>query len=250
MRNSLSLAVWLALAAAVRGQPIPRLHVVPGDGPARFRVVVDGPRGVEPAPVRAATWYFERTEETQVNAPELPSEAPGRDGSAGVRTSALRGPGVIGVDFVADEAEEPAARARELAGAALRDRLPDQGTVRVRRIDSAKLVVGGGAASTSKAAQAVEIQPMADPQSARSGSDLPLRTLVEGAKAGATELEARREGDTAPPRRLTSNDDGIANLRIDTEGVWLITMRRASVEADGTLVLRTASLVVRAGGGR
>ncbi|MFN0134114.1 MAG: DUF4198 domain-containing protein [Phycisphaerales bacterium] len=251
--NSVLKAVAMACLAAcvsARGQAIPWLEPFGGDGPVRFRVVVDGPRGVEAVPARAASWYFERTEEAQINAPEVPSEVPGADGQTGVRTSSLRGPGIIGVDFKPEETEEPAARARELAGAAIRDRIPEQGTVRVRRVHSMKLVIGGGAAATSKAAQAVELQPMADPAGASVGSDLPLRTLVDGAKAGGVEVEARRVADEAKPRGLTSSADGIVNLRIDAEGLWLITMRRASLEADGTLVVRTASLVVHLGGGR
>lgn len=136
---------------------------------------------------------------------------------------------IAGADFrkLADRALPGAA-----AGAA--DASPGVGLsgeaaqVRVRRIESAKLLVRvtaddgerpPSATATSKTGQKAEIRLVADPTALGPGSDVPVRIYVDGEKAAAARVRATAVA-SASTREFVTDSSGFGFFRLDEGGLW------------------------------
>lgn len=152
-----------------------------------------------------------------------------------------------------------AARTRVAPDAALRER----GQVRVRHVQSAKALirVGGEAgavdASTavSKAGQAVEIRPFADPTLTPAPGDFPARMYIGGDAFGSPRLHAAHV-PTGESREVTASSTAI--LPMTAAGRWRVEFHHAAPltgDPEADWALYTATLVFEApaagpGGGR
>jgi hypothetical protein len=104
---------------------------------------------------------------------------------------------------------------------------------RVRRVESAKLLVGvsdPGAGvprthtATSKAGQPCEIRLLMDPTVLRAPSDLPVRVYLPGGSAGL-QLHARHDA-SGRTQAAAIDARGLAHFTVDVAGVWSLEAHR------------------------
>ncbi len=132
--------------------------------------------------------------------------------------------------------------------------LPKEGSVEVRRVESAKALVRVEGDATepesiamSKTGQAVEIRPLMDPTRARVGSDVPLKVYsqIGGASRALVLATNTTTGETV---RAQSDDWGIADVPIVSAGRWQVEVHAIrSMRGVGSYELHTATLTFDVG---
>jgi len=221
-----------------------------------------------PWPSEGAEWLFVRSAGTQLN---LDDARPRLASEDFVRLSLTETDvAVIGIDRRPWIEEVSAADLRkfleaEVASGALpegwRERIP--GTrVRLRRIESSKVLVrsgsDGSATAVSRTGLRSEIRPLVDPTAIVPGSDLPLRVSWSDSAAGVAAILVQPPSNAV--RRAVLSRDGAAWFRVDAPGPWLVAVHRAKVldadpAADWEIESATLSFTVPpasqpAGGGK
>jgi uncharacterized GH25 family protein len=114
-----------------------------------------------------------------------------------------------------------------------------EGKERYSRFIKALIQVGGKRDRTlsQRAGLRFEIVPLENPYSLKIGDELPVQVLFEGkALAGRTLFADNRDGDLANKQRVVTDVDGIAKIKLDRKGVWLVRlvfMQRCSRSCEG-----------------
>jgi hypothetical protein len=256
--------------------------------PDRYELVGEGEVAVHAAnrtadglrtiawPGRDLDWLYSRPAGTQTN---IPGDTSARSGEELVRI-ALGQPdaALVGFDRRPWIEQVPAADFRKfLEGDVAASALPADWTsrikgetVRVRRVESAKLVVRmtrgaagkeearGSATAPSKVGQRTEIRPLVDPTVMAVGSDLPLRISWADPSSVDTTIVARQPATGTRIAALSRK--GAGWFTVDAPGEWLVEVHRAKPlsgdsAADWELETATLSFVVPAaakpaGGGK
>lgn len=144
--------------------------------------------------------------------------------------------------------------------------------VRVRRIESAKAIVrvavanekvgadsrpgqpapsqpastasaGHSAVVMSKSGQAVEIRLLADPTAMKLGSDVPVRTYVNGDKQ--TKMKVRATHESGDAQEFVTDGSGSGFFKLKSAGLWRIEASHAAAskdDADADWVAYSATL--------
>ncbi|MFH0946783.1 MAG: hypothetical protein V2A76_16435 [Planctomycetota bacterium] len=113
---------------------------------------------------------------------------------------------------------------------------PGEGaTVRVRRIESAKLLLQSldehgqlrnSADAQSKSGQQAEIRPLADPTAVGLDRDLPVRVYLPGASGEAIPVIATHV-ETGRRHRFLTGQGGTGHFTVDRAGVWVVEAHSA-----------------------
>ena len=210
-------------------------------------------------------WFFTRVAGTQVN---LDHSRPAKADDDFLTLAAPQG-GVMmaGLDLRPSVAEYSGAElerffTRYVPPGALpagRKALPDDARVRVRRVESAKLLlkVAGARGETldasaplSKAGQQVEIRLLADPTSAAVGSDIPVWTYVGNAKQGGVKVIATHVA-SKQTQESVADAGGAARFTLKQPGPWRVEFHYARPLVDdpqADWVIYTATLAFEANG--
>ncbi len=172
-------------------------------------------------------WLFVRAGGGQENLAGVPVD------SAGQRALLARPPtggdvALVGLDLRPVVRSVPAARLRAfLLARAGGGELPEgEASLRVRRIESAKLLLRSGVGRTSsavaqsKTGQRVELRPLADPTTVPAGSVLPLRVYAPGRVEGLT-LTARHPA-SGDRRRFETRPGGVGHFTVSAPGRWIV----------------------------
>jgi hypothetical protein len=198
----------------------------------RLRLHVDTGRGlaVQRAewPTDRVAWFLVRAGGTQQNRDRVQPERAGE----GFVTVPLDHVGVtlIGMDAKPRVTDLPAQDFRTLLTAHVGDGAPRTGSVRVRRIESAKTLVrvladqavpAHSAIAQSKTGQAAEIRPLADPTMVKAGSDLPVRVYVDGSKKARVRVSATSVA-AGKTYEFVTDATGAGHFRVTHPGVWRI----------------------------
>ena len=125
-------------------------------------------------------------------------------------------------DYLAEEGLERILEQRRLLG---EDRKP--GRERYSRYVKCLVQAGGKSDETWKklAGHRLEIEPLADPSSLRTGAVLKVRVLFEGKPLANVPLFAlHREGEKVSRQKLTTAMDGTAELKLTHAGLWLVRL--------------------------
>jgi hypothetical protein len=193
-------------------------------------------------------WMFVRVAGTQKNM-QAKDLTPIDEGRAIELPLEHAGATLIGMDIVAPVAEMPGEQLapvlRQTNAADKADEVAKGGPVRVRYIDSSKLLLkvtasgnaadGGGdrgenetgpsGVPQSKTGQAAEIRLSVDPLRAKIGSDIPFRVYVNGSSRGEVAVTATPRAGTA--MFLTTNASGMGVMNVNGSGQWLLDFRYA-----------------------
>jgi hypothetical protein len=138
------------------------------------------------------------------------------------------------VELTVDVADLRAAAENDGLAIAKDCNLPAEGSVRVRRLESLKLVtrVRGrdtdekqpSAIAMSKTAQHAEIRLISDPTTLTPGADLPLRLYADGAAIRHGVVIAEHV-PTKTRQRVVADRGGIATLRSVQAGAWRLSVQ-------------------------
>jgi hypothetical protein len=105
----------------------------------------------------------------------------------------------------------------------------------VRRIESTKTLIrvsvkdgqrSHSATAQSKSGQAVEIRPLADPTMVAVGSDLPVRTYVDGGKKAGVRVLATSVA-AGKAQQLVTDASGATHFRVTHPGLWRVEFHHA-----------------------
>jgi hypothetical protein len=135
--------------------------------------------------------------------------------------------------YLAEEGLDAVLAERRKAG---EDKLP--GRERYSRYLKSLLQVGAERDDTARKVlgQRLEIVPQANPYRLKPGDLLTVRVLFEGKPlAGARVFALRRQGDKTHTQKATTSAEGLATVKLDAAGPWLIRLvhlRRAVKDAD------------------
>jgi hypothetical protein len=283
------LLLVAAVAASTRAPAqtttflIPDRYELVGGGEVAVHAANRGPDGLRTIawPGSDLEWLYSRSAGTQTN---LPATTSARSGEQFVRI-ALAEPdaALVGFDRRPWIEQVPATDLRkflelDVAASALpadwTTRITGE-TVRVRRVESAKLVVRmtrgtsegkekekedvhGSATAPSKVGQRTEIRPLVDPTAMAVGSDLPLRISWADPSSVDATIVARQPGTETRIAVLSRKGSGW--FTVSAPGEWLVEVHRAKPltgdsAADWELETATLSFVVPApakpaGGGK
>lgn len=114
-----------------------------------------------------------------------------------------------------------------------------EGKERYSRFIKALIQVGNKRDRTfaQRAGLRFEIVPLSNPYSLRVGDELSVQVLFEGKPlADKTLFADNRDGELINKQRLNTNQDGVAKVKIDRKGVWLLRlvfMQRCSKNCEG-----------------
>lgn len=243
LRQTAAVVFAASVVGAAAGQRVTYLKPASHAATVGQRVAVRVEQGdgkvVQPAawPTESIQWLFVRAPGTQENREDVgPQDAKGN-----AIDVSLAKPGVTLIAFDTKPAELPLTGerfkrfARRVLPSETRDAvvfgLADTDQVRVRRVESAKTLVrvadpagrpaSHSAVAQSKTGQEVEIRPLADPTMVTVGSDLPVRTYVEGSKRVGVKVIATCVA-TGKTYEAISDSSGSCHFRIDAGGVWRI----------------------------
>ncbi len=186
-------------------------------------------------------WAFVRGAGEQENLQDLARSAQG--GSARL-TLSKAGIALIGIDRRAEVRDVPRAEFQTFLSTAIPEaNLPKapfdpqgSGPIRVRRLDSAKLlvrVVGeegflpNSATAQSKTGQRAEIRPLADPTSLPLKADLPLRVYLPQARGQRLRVRARHVPSSRTQSFLT-DAGGTGYFSVELSGLWVVETYHAT----------------------
>jgi hypothetical protein len=238
----------------------PERFTVPAGAPFELRVdVCDGIAQTAAAwPVDDIRWFFVRSHGSQENRDALAAQPAG--GGKAVFHASRDGVQMIGLDFKSRKETVSAAALRAFLEKRLlaeslpaTHELPENKPVRIRRIESTKLIARTADAvdvpsevATGKSGQRVEIRPLADPGSVPVGSDLPLRLYADGDKCGNVRVLATHVA-SGLVRDIAVNAGAFANLAISAAGIWRVEFSKCAPAgtgeaADADWIVWTASL--------
>ncbi len=78
---------------------------------------------------------------------------------------------------------------------------------------------------SKKAGFRLEILPLNNPYALKKGDELIVKILFEDKPlAGRTIFADNRDGDTISKQRLATDKDGVAKIKLDRKGVWLVRL--------------------------
>ncbi len=215
-----------------------------------LRVKQGEAKRAEPAPWPAndLAWLFQRAAGTQRNRHNVPAS------STDPRAAAIQvehgGVTVVGYDSRTRVIETTGADLQAFlernVATADRDpavqRLAGQQKVRVRRLESGMTLIrapepdgqrGPSLVAMSKTGQRTEIRLYVDPTVMPVGTDLPVKTYVDGGSINGVKVQATclASGETFS---TASSRGAMANLRINHPGKWLIEFHHAQPCAAGS----------------
>ncbi len=125
-------------------------------------------------------------------------------------------------DYLAEEGLDSILEARRKAGEEKTD-----GRERYRRYLKSLIQVGERRDDTFKKilGQKLEIVPQANPYDLKPGDALPVLLLFEGKPLAGVRIEAHcRAGDKVATQTATTGKDGVASVKLDRAGTWLVRL--------------------------
>ena len=114
-----------------------------------------------------------------------------------------------------------------------------KGNERYSRFIKSLIQVGGKRDRTfsQRTGLRFEVVPLANPYSLKLGDELSVQVLFEGKPLADKVLYAdNRDGDSVTQQRFVTNTEGIAAIKLDRKGVWLVRlvfMQRCSKNCEG-----------------
>ena len=114
-----------------------------------------------------------------------------------------------------------------------------KGNERYSRFIKSLIQVGGKRDRTfsQRTGLRFEVVPLANPYSLKLGEELSVQVLFEGKPLADKVLYAdNRDGDLVTQQRFVTNTEGIAAIKLDRKGVWLVRlvfMQRCSKNCEG-----------------